>query len=224
MLLFLSGASFGAENRVHLSARSARSVRTANEAACTSRKRRHGPLSAAQGAFSILDNNRRNRSAPDEIRLQHTYPFLQGADDWEAMMTPEQIRILLRSLPTILAVREPAAACFHEHLLRLNPAARPLFAGADMRRQGAIMIGAIAAAAKALDSSDPVRHAAAALCQLHVSYGIDGRHVRDAGTALVHAFEEALGHRMDPALADAWRAASQLVGEALLDAPHPMAA
>ena len=34
-------------------------------------------------------------------------------------MTPEQIRILLRSLPTILAVREPAAACFHEHLLRL---------------------------------------------------------------------------------------------------------
>ncbi len=139
-------------------------------------------------------------------------------------MTPEQIRILLRSAPSLLAIREPAAACFHEHLVRLDPRARPLFAGADMRRQGAILIGAIASAVKALASSDPVSDTASALCQLHVSYGVDSRHFCEAGAALIHALEEALGHRLDPGIADAWRAACEFVGEALLDAPHPMAA
>lgn len=139
-------------------------------------------------------------------------------------MTPEQISLVVRSLPSILAIREPAATHFHEHLVRIDPAARPLFAGADLHREGAVLIGTIAAATEALDSSDPVRRAAIVLCQHHVSHGIEGGHFRKAGTALIEALEQALGHRFDPPLADAWRAASQLVGEALLDAPHPMAA
>lgn len=139
-------------------------------------------------------------------------------------MTRQQISLLQRSLPSILAIREPAATHFHDHLIRIDPAARPLFAGADLHREGAVLIGTIAVAAEALDSSDPVGHAATALCQRHVSHGIEGGHFRKAGAALVEALEQALGHRFEPPLADAWRAASQFVGEALLDAPHPMAA
>ena len=44
----------------------------------------------------------------------------------------------------ILAIRENAAGLFYERLFAIDPTTRPLFAGADMREQGAKLMSAIA--------------------------------------------------------------------------------
>lgn len=138
-------------------------------------------------------------------------------------MTPEQIDLVQQSLATVLALRDRAPALFHEHFAAIDPAPRPLFAGADMRRQGTILINAIATAVAAFNSGDHDR-AATALCQYHLSHGIGAHHFRSAGKALVRALEQELGFRFTAELGDAWASACDWVGQAVLETPHPMAA
>jgi nitric oxide dioxygenase len=138
-------------------------------------------------------------------------------------MTPELTDLIHQNLPEVLALQDRAATRFHEHYLAINPAPRPIFAGADMRRQGALLINAIATAVEALRSADRDR-AATVLCQYHPSYGIGPHHFRRAGTALVRAFEQEFGCRFTAEMGDAWISACEWVGQAMLEAPHPMAA
>jgi hypothetical protein len=59
-------------------------------------------------------------------------------------MTPELIDLIHLSLPEVLARQDRVSALFQEHLLAIDPAPRPVFAGADMRRQGVLLINAVA--------------------------------------------------------------------------------
>jgi hemoglobin-like flavoprotein len=138
-------------------------------------------------------------------------------------MTPELTDLVHQSLPEVLALRDRAPTLFQEHFVALDAAPRPVFAGADMRRQGALLIQAVATAVEALHSDDRDR-AATVLCQYHPSHGIGAHHFRSAGQALVQAFEQELGSRYTAELGDAWASACEWVGQAVLEAPHPMAA
>jgi hemoglobin-like flavoprotein len=138
-------------------------------------------------------------------------------------MTPELTELIHQSLPEVLALRDRAAARFQEYFLAIDPAPRPVFAGAEMRRQGALLINAVATAVEALRSPDR-DHAATVLCQYHPSYGIRAHHFRSAGLALVRAFEEEFGSRFTAEMGDAWISACEWVGQAVLGPPHPMAA
>ena len=82
-------------------------------------------------------------------------------------MTPEQIDLVQQSLPAIRALGDRAPASLHEQLVVLDPPMRPLFAGADMRRQGALLIGAVAATTQA-PQPDNLDSAATALRQYHL--------------------------------------------------------
>jgi hemoglobin-like flavoprotein len=106
-------------------------------------------------------------------------------------MTPEQIHLVQQSLPAIRALRDRAPARFHEHFTVMDPAPRTLFAGADMRRQGAVLIHTIATAVEALRSGDH-GHAATVLRPYHLSHAIGAHHFRSAGKALVRALEQEL--------------------------------
>ena len=59
-------------------------------------------------------------------------------------MTPELTNRIHQSLPEVLALRDRAPALFQEQFVALDPAPRPVFAGADLRRQGALLIHAVA--------------------------------------------------------------------------------
>jgi hemoglobin-like flavoprotein len=138
-------------------------------------------------------------------------------------MTPEQINLVQESLPAILALRDRAPARFREHVAVLDRTPRPLFAGADMDRQGAVLINAVAAVVQALRSGEH-NSAAAALCQYHLNYGIGTHHFWSAGAGLVRALEQELGASFTAELSHAWASACEWVGRVVLEASHPMAA
>src|SRR5918993_445274 len=106
-------------------------------------------------------------------------------DGPEGAMTPKQIDLVQESLPAILSVQDRAPG--------------RLFAGADMGRQGAVLINAVATAVQALRSGND-ESAAAALCQYHLCYGVGTHHFRSAGAALVRALEQELGSALSAEL------------------------
>ena len=138
-------------------------------------------------------------------------------------MTPEQINLVQRSLPAILAIRDRATARTGERLAVLDRAPGRLFAGADIGRQGAVLINAVTAAMQALRSGD-YGSVLAALSQYHLSYGIGPQHFRSAGAALARALEQELGSSFTADLGHAWAAACEWVGRVILAESHPMAA
>jgi hemoglobin-like flavoprotein len=138
-------------------------------------------------------------------------------------MTPEQTHLVQQSLPAVRALRDRAPARFHEHLIVIDPAPRTFFAGADMRRQGTVLINAIAMAVEALRSGDH-DYAATVLRPFHLSHEIGAHHFRSAGKALVRALEQELEPCFTPEVGNAWASACQWVGQVVLEAPHPMAA
>ena len=138
-------------------------------------------------------------------------------------MTPNQIDLVHESLPAILALRDRIPARFREHVAGLDLAPRPLFAGADMARQGAVLINAVATAVQALSLGDH-DSVVAALCRYHLSYAVGTQHFRSAGAALSRALEQELGSSFTAELGHAWTSACEWVGRAILEASHPMAA
>jgi hemoglobin-like flavoprotein len=138
-------------------------------------------------------------------------------------MTPKQIDLVQESLPAIRALRDCASARFGEQVVVLDRTPGRLFAGADMGRQGAVLINAVATAVQALRSGD-YGSTAAALSQYHLCYGVGTHHFRSAGAALVRALEQELGASFTAELAHAWAAACEWVGRVIRTESHPMAA
>ena len=138
-------------------------------------------------------------------------------------MTPEQIDLVQRSLPAILALRDRATARTGERLAVLDRAPGRLFAGADIGRQGAVLINAVITAVQAFRLGG-CESAAAALSQYHLCYGVGTHHFRSAGAALVRALEQELGASFTAELAHAWAAACEWVGRVIRAESHPMAA
>lgn len=139
-------------------------------------------------------------------------------------MSPEHIAHLQTSLPAVLSIRERVAARFCERLRHLDPGGRPIFAGMGREREGATLLAVISAVVHAPRSADPADHVADAFCQHHIGFGIDIRHFRRAGLALVEAMQDELGDDFDHRTRNAWLAACELAGRALLEARSPMAA
>jgi hemoglobin-like flavoprotein len=83
-----------------------------------------------------------------------------------------------------------------------------------------VLIDVIAAAVAAETREQDL---AGALCQYHLSYGVEAQHFQSAGKALVRMLEEELGDRFFSELGDAWIAACERVGQTILETPHLMA-
>jgi hemoglobin-like flavoprotein len=139
-------------------------------------------------------------------------------------MEPQQVKALKESLATVLSAQEALAVRFHQHMRKLEPCPRPLFAGAPLARQGVLLTNAIAicAALPSDDFSEAV--AAGALSQYHASYGIAAHHFHSAAEALALALKDELGHVVSDVAIDAWTEACRLLGRALWTTCGPLAA
>ena len=133
--------------------------------------------------------------------------FLMTLIVGERLMTPEQIRLVKASLPAILQIREVAADLFYERLFELDATTRPLFAGADMRAQGAKLMSAIGMVVGALDRFDTIRPHVQELALRHMRYGVLPPHYDSVGAALLWTLERGLGVAFTPELREAWTAA-----------------
>src|SRR5215217_362982 len=99
-------------------------------------------------------------------------------------MTPDQITLVQSSLPSILAIREVAAALFYRRLFEIDPTTRPLFSGSDMSKQGAKLMAALGLVVGALNRFETLRPTIRELASRHVRYGVRPEHYDSVGEAL----------------------------------------
>ena len=142
-------------------------------------------------------------------------------------MTPDRIQRVQDSFELVRPIRAEAPALFYGRLFALNPSARALFAGADLRAQGEKLMGALGFVIAALRRPGAVFAAVADLARRHAGYGVRERHYESVGEALLWTLEQGLGAAFTPELRDAWAAAYGLLSRAMVEAardePRPPA-
>jgi nitric oxide dioxygenase len=133
-------------------------------------------------------------------------------------MTPTQIEEVETSFRLVAPIAEPAAAIFYDKLFALDPTLRPLFANADMARQGQKLMAAIGFVVGNLRRPDALLPAVRELGRRHGGYGVQPAHYATVGAALLATLAEGLGEAFTPARQEAWAAAYGVLAEAMIAA------
>jgi hemoglobin-like flavoprotein len=136
----------------------------------------------------------------------------------EAVMTPQQIRLVQSSYARLKPEAAGVAASFYERLFVIDPALRGLFRD-DLARQGERLMHMIGAAVGLLNRPEtlfPVLHALGAR---HVGYGVKAEHYDSVGTALIDTLEAGLGSGFTSELRAAWQRLFEIVRCEMLASP-----
>jgi hemoglobin-like flavoprotein len=132
-------------------------------------------------------------------------------------MTPEQLDLVRSSYAALGDERRAVARDFYRRLFAADPAVAELF-GDDPDVMAAKFSDELAAIVEAIVSFDVFAARLQGLAARHVGYGVQTRHYRLVGDALVAALADALAPRWDEALDAAWRTAYNLVAEVMMAA------
>jgi hemoglobin-like flavoprotein len=132
-------------------------------------------------------------------------------------MTPEQLELVRSSYAALGDERRAVARDFYRRLFAADPAVEELF-GDDPDVMAAKFSDELAAIVEAIVSFDAFATRLQGLAARHVAYGVQTRHYRLVGDALVAALAEALAPRWDETLDAAWRTAYNLVAEVMMAA------
>ena len=138
-------------------------------------------------------------------------------------MTPEQIALVQSGFPKVAAIRDTAAQLFYARLFQLDPSLESLFHG-DIEQQGRKLMDAIAAVVQALNDLDGILPAIQDLGRRHAGYGVDPRHYRTVGAALLWTLEQGLGDDFTDDARRAWAAAYGLLSSTMIEAGEREAA
>ena len=106
---------------------------------------------------------------------------------------------------------------FYARLFATAPAVEPLFAGSDMRRQKAMLLGALVLLRKSLRDLDAIVPALRNLGARHAAYGAEAAHYPVVGAVLIASMEEIAGPAWQPEYETAWAEAFGIVAGAMLD-------
>jgi hemoglobin-like flavoprotein len=121
------------------------------------------------------------------------------------VLTPEQKRLVKLSFDKLLPVSHVAAGLFYGKLFELEPSLRHMFMG-DIHAQERKFINMLRIVVTNLDRIEQVTPAIEALGRRHAGYGVEARHYRMFGTALLWAVEQAAGPDCLAGTKDAWQA------------------
>jgi hemoglobin-like flavoprotein len=104
---------------------------------------------------------------------------------------------------------------FYARLFDTAPAVAPLFARADMRRQKAMLLGALVLLRKSLRDLDAIVPTLRELGARHVAYGAEPAHYPVVGAVLIASMAEIAGDAWRPAYEEAWAEAYAVVAGAM---------
>lgn len=134
-----------------------------------------------------------------------------------ATITPAQISRVRETFAVVAPRTDDLAMRFYGRLFNLAPETRGMFQG-DMATQGRKLFQTLAAVIDGLDMLDQIVPLARALAIRHVGYGVQPRHYRIVGAALMDTLRGALGNAFDDETEAAWEAAYALLSEEMLAA------
>jgi hemoglobin-like flavoprotein len=139
-------------------------------------------------------------------------------------MTPTQIEEVEASFRLVAPIAGPAAKIFYDTLFAMDPALKPLFAGADLAVQGRKLMAAIGFVVGNLRRPETMLPAVRDLGRRHGGYGVKPGHYATVGDALLSTLEQGLGAEFTPARRDAWAAAYGLLADVMIEAAERPAA
>jgi nitric oxide dioxygenase len=137
-------------------------------------------------------------------------------------MTPDQITLVQSTFTTVTADADlRLAKRFYEHLFRISPESRSLFSTdpAVQRQKFTDELGAIV---WSIGHLDDFLATTMSLGARHVAYGATIDHYRLVGDALLAALADELGEACTDEVTAAWRAAYDLVAEAMMMGAAPV--
>jgi len=105
---------------------------------------------------------------------------------------------------------------FYARLFAAAPGVRPLFASTDLRRQKAMLLGALVLVRKSLRNLDALLPMLRDLGARHVAYGAKPEHYLVVGEVLIASLAEIAGDAWRPEHELAWGAAFALIADAML--------
>jgi len=106
---------------------------------------------------------------------------------------------------------------FYARLFTTAPAVEPLFAGTDMKRQKAMLLGALVLLRKSLRNLDAIVPSLRGLGARHAAYGAEASHYPVVGAVLIASMADVAGLDWRPEYEDAWAEAYAIVAGAMLD-------
>jgi nitric oxide dioxygenase len=106
---------------------------------------------------------------------------------------------------------------FYSQLFATAPSVEPLFAGTDLRRQKAMLLGALVLLRKSLRDLDAIVPKLRAMGARHVGYGAEAAHYPVVGEVLIASMAEVAGDAWRPEHERAWAAAFGVVAGAMLE-------
>lgn len=139
-------------------------------------------------------------------------------------MTPVQIEEVEASFRLVAPIAESAARLFYDTLFAMDPALKPLFAGADLAAQGRKLMAAIGFVVGNLRRPEAMLPAVRELGRRHGGYGVQPGHYATVGAALLSTLEQGLGDAFTPARREAWAAAYGLLSGVMIEAAERPAA
>ena len=106
---------------------------------------------------------------------------------------------------------------FYTRLFEAAPVVKPLFAGADLRRQKTMLLGTLVLLRKSLRDLDAIVPKLRDLGARHVAYAAQPEHYPVVGEVLIAAMAAVAGSAWEPEHERAWSEAFAVVAGAMLD-------
>ncbi len=106
---------------------------------------------------------------------------------------------------------------FYTSLFTDHPEVQPLFAHANMEKQGKQLFQSLVFTLNNLRKPDALSHALKGLGTRHVQYGVLPQHYPIVGNSLLKAFEATLGTAWTPDVQQAWIEAYGTVAQLMLE-------
>ena len=128
-----------------------------------------------------------------------------------------QVELLETSFDLIAPDGDRLMDTFYARLFATAPAVKPLFASADLRKQKAMLLGALVLVRKSLRDLDRIVPSLRALGARHVGYGAQPAHYAVVGEVLLASMAEVAGDAWRPEYASAWADAYGLVAGVMLE-------
>ena len=141
---------------------------------------------------------------------------LVGVDLEQAPDGPLAVEILEQSFDLLAPRGEELVERFYEILFERAPAAAPLFASTDMKRQKAMLLGALVLLRNSLRDLDALVPKLEAMGARHVAYGAVPDHYPVVGEALLAAMAELAGAHWTAEMEAAWTEAYGLVASVMI--------
>src|SRR5690242_20122010 len=138
-------------------------------------------------------------------------------------MNERQIQLVQHSFERASRIGAHLAATFYTELFAIDPSLRTMFKG-DMIVQGEKLMNTLSFVVENLQQTETLLPAARKLALKHLDYGVEAQHYAHVGLALMRTMKHELGVEFTSEAHQAWRAAYQVLADAMIEAAYPQLA